>query len=142
MIAIKVKLVREGAREPTRAYADDAGWDLYSCSSVVIPPECKRAVPIGICVEVPPGWETRIVGRSSTWAKLSCYTNPGEIDAGFRDELFAMLWNVHPSRTVSIARGDRVAQLMLVQVPESRIEVVEELSTSERGNGGFGSSGA
>lgn len=128
---------------PTKAYDDDAGWDLFVDKDVQIWPGSVTDVPTGVRVAIREGMYGRIVGRSSTHRKLGLSVVEGIIDAGYRGPLFAALWNPTDA-PISLGRGSRVSQLILAEVPLDPLHVVgrpDDLPPSERGDNGFGSSG-
>ena len=135
-----VERISEHAALPTRAYDGDAGWDLYVDEDVIIAPNTVADVPSGIAVAIPYGQYGRIVGRSSTHRKRGLSVVEGIIDAGYRGPLFAGVWNPQPE-SIRVERGERLAQLILCDVPAASFVEVGELPPSLRGRRGFGSSG-
>ncbi len=140
---MKVARLRPAAVLPTRAYAGDAGLDLYACEPVRLEPGARASVPTGIAVEIPPGQAGLVVPRSGLAARhgIALVNAPGLIDAGYRGELRVLLLNTDRQETATLEAGDRIAQLVLVKVETPEVEEVAELSGSVRGAGGFGSSG-
>lgn len=137
---VKVQLLSDKGTLPTKAYAGDAGWDLYASEEVSIEPGEFKDVPVGIAIALPEGWFARITSRSSTFRKLRLDVREGVIDAGYRGPIFAGVHNEgHETRTVSV--GDRVAQMLIHDVPSLPLVLAEELPSSQRGTNGFGSSG-
>lgn len=129
--------------EMTRAYKGDAGFDLAynGTTPMVIPSGERKAVPTGIKVEMPDGYYSIIVGRSSTFSKLNLHVPLSVIDAGFRGELFVMCWNYGKVDAV-IEPNQRIGQLLPLRLEADLITFeVGELRPSERGTNGFGSSG-
>lgn len=128
---------------PRHARPGDAGVDLYSRETLVLAPGERRLVPTGIAIAVPVGHAGLVTPRSGLAARsgIGIVNAPGVVDSGYRGELAVALIN-HGSEPVRIERGDRIAQLVVVPVAELEFEVVEELETSERGEGGFGSTGS
>jgi dUTP pyrophosphatase len=127
----------------TRAYKGDAGFDLAynGTTPMVIPSGERKAVPTGIKVEMPDGYYSIIVGRSSTFSKLNLHVPLSVIDAGFRGELFVMCWNYGKVDAV-IEPSQRIGQLLPLRLEADLITFeVGELRPSERGTNGFGSSG-
>jgi dUTP pyrophosphatase len=141
---LRVKRLSAAARLPTRAHAGDAGLDLYSVLPVTLRPGERASVGTGIAVEIPAGQAGLVVPRSGLAARhgVAVVNAPGLIDAGYRGELRVLLLNTDRVEPVSLAAGDRIAQLVLVDVATSAVEEVAELAASERGAGGFGSSGS
>lgn len=131
------------SRTPTRAYADDAGLDLYVSTTTEIPPGEFRDVPCGVAVELPEGTWGLLVGRSSTLRKKRLLVNLGVIDVGYRGPLFAGVQNIDPEETRVVTAGERVAQLIVLpNLTEGLVpKPVTSLSDHPRGLGGFGSSG-
>lgn len=141
-MSIEVQWVRlhEEAAQPSKAFDDDAGFDLECVERQVIHPGSTIDVRTGVAIAMPPGWWGRIVGRSSTMRKRGLMVIEGVIDAGFRGELFTCVFN--PSKlTVEIQPGERLAQLLFLPVPNVHWSERAELTPSERGENGFGSSG-
>lgn len=127
--------------EPRKSYKGDAGFDLVVSESVYIDYGGFRDVPMGISVELPEGVWGMLTGRSSTIRNRRVLVSQGIIDNGFRGELFAGCQNVG-EKSVQIAKGERIAQLILFNLVDPATMSVEKLSPSERGTSGFGSSGA
>jgi len=126
---------------PSRAYDTDAGWDLMTIEPAVIHPGERTLVRTGIAIAMPPGWWGRIVGRASTWAKWHLQVTEGVIDAGYRGELLVGLYN--PGGMLRrVPEGTRLAQLIFLPVPAVHWQERDEIPSSERGDNGFGSSGA
>ena len=132
------KLVSE-AKLPTKAYAGDLGWDLYSAEDVVIEPREIKAIRTGIAVQLPAGFGAFIKDRSSR-AKMGLHCIGGVIDNGYRGEIIVLITNLSRD-VVKIKKGEKIAQLVLISLVECSLKEVDELGTSERGNRGFGSSG-
>ena len=119
-----------------------AGADLRSAVSMAVEPGQRVALPTGLKVGVPAGYEIQIRARSGFSLKsgLTLINGVGTIDADFRGEIHVLFVNLS-TQTVSIARGDRLAQMVLCEVPRIRWKPVQGLSETGRGEGGFGSSG-
>jgi dUTP pyrophosphatase len=162
---IRVKLLHAEAHPPTVAHAgSDLGYDLYSVEDVVLPPGVPVKVRTGIAVEGPPGWGFVLGDRSSMAARGVTYAG-GRIDAGYRGEILVCLVNVNQPKhsvrlirdsaggvadvalestdaSVHIRKGDKIAQMSPFEARTTLlVEVVDQLSTTERGGKGFGSSG-
>jgi dUTP pyrophosphatase len=140
---LRVVKLDPGAILPTRAYAHDAGLDLYALDPVTLGPGERASVRTGIAVEIPAGQAGLVLPRSGLAARhgIALVNAPGLIDAGYRGELQVLLLNTDPRDPCTLAAGDRIAQLVLVAVATPGVVEVEELGGSERGGGGFGSSG-
>jgi dUTP pyrophosphatase len=129
---------------PSRAHDGDAGYDLYAREAVRLEPRGGRAaVPTGIAIAIPPGYAGFVQPRSGLALRrgVTCLNTPGLIDAGYRDEVRVILVNLDPVEAVDIARGDRIAQVVVQAVATVEWRVVESLADSVRGTGGFGSTG-
>ena len=131
---------------PTRAYHDDAGFDLYTARTTTIPAHGFQDVSCGIAVELPQGTWGLLTGRSSTLRKRGLLVHTGVIDVGYRGELFAGVWNL-TGEPVEVLAGERVSQLILIhnateQATLTLVDSVNEFSLHPRGVNGFGSSGA
>jgi dUTP pyrophosphatase len=133
----------EAATAPTRAHPSDAGCDLYAAEAARLGPGERASVGTGIAVEIPEGSAGLVIPRSGLAAKhgISVVNAPGLIDAGYRGEVRVLLLNTDPAEAFEIAPGDRIAQLVIVQVGDSEPVEVAELTESARGAGGFGSTG-
>lgn len=128
---------------PSRAYDDDAGLDLCAVEDVVLGPGQRCSVGTGIAVEIPPGHAGLVLPRSGLAHRhgIALVNAPGLIDSGYRGELRVLLLNTDRREPFAISAGDRIAQLVLARVETPPVVEVDELSASERGAGGFGSSG-
>jgi dUTP pyrophosphatase len=129
---------------PSYARVGDAGADLLAREPVVLPPAGGRAlVPTGVALAIPPGWAGFVQPRSGLALRhgVTCLNTPGLIDAGYRDELKVLLVNLDPSEPYQVQRGDRIAQLVLQRVGEATFVPIDALPASDRGEGGFGSTG-
>jgi dUTP pyrophosphatase len=132
-----------GAVLPGQAHTGDAGLDLRSTIDVEVGPGERAMVPTGLAVAIPDGYAGLVLPRSGLASRhgLTMANAPGLIDAGYRGEVICAVVNLDRSAAVRIAKGDRVAQLVIVAVPDVRPAFVDELPSSTRGEGGFGSTG-
>ena len=129
---------------PSYARAGDAGADLLAREGATLAPAGGRAlVPTGIAIAIPEGWAGFVQPRSGLALRhgVTCLNTPGLIDSGYRDELRVLLVNLDPSTPYEVHRGDRIAQLVLQRVGAATFVPVDELPASDRGLGGFGSTG-
>ena len=127
---------------PGRAYAGDAGLDLSACERVELGPGERAMVSTGLAVAIPEGYAGFVQPRSGLAAKhgISIVNTPGLVDSGYRGELLVNLLNTDGRETFVVEPGMRIAQLVIVRVPEVELVEVDELPKSERGVRGFGSS--
>lgn len=145
---IFIKKLNPRAFLPEFATIGSAGADLRACLEedtevIKIPPNCWFLVPCGFAMELPEGYEAQIRPRSGIAYKegVTVLNSPGTVDSDYRGETKVMLIN-HGERTFEVHHGDKIAQMVISQVPMVRYKAVErELSTTERGGGGFGSTG-
>ncbi len=128
---------------PTRAYEHDAGLDLYAAQDATLAPGGRASVGTGVAVEIPAGHAGLVLPRSGLAARhgIALVNAPGLIDAGYRGEIRVLLLNTDRQESFSVAAGDRIAQLVLIAVATPAVVEVQSLTDSERGTGGFGSSG-
>jgi dUTP pyrophosphatase len=128
---------------PRFAKPGDAGVDLYARIDLVLAPGERALMPTGIAIALPPGFAAFIHPRSGLAIRdgLSMVNAPGTIDASYRGEIQVILVNMDIKNSISIARGDRVAQLVIQRVENVNIVPVSQLPGTERGAGGFGSTG-
>ena len=131
------------ARAPERAHDHDAGWDLRASEPAVLGPGERASVGTGIAVAIPEGCAGLVLPRSGLAARhgITLTNAPGLIDAGYRGEVRVLLLNTDRSEPFEIAAGDRIAQLVVVDVPEVEFAEADSLTETARGAGGFGSSG-
>lgn len=129
---------------PARAYSGDAGLDLTACDRVELGPGERAVVATGLAVAIPEGYAGFVQPRSGLAAEhgISVVNAPGLIDSGYRGEVRVILLNTDGAKSFVVEPGMRIAQLVVLQVPELEVAEVEELPASERGERGFGSSKA
>ena len=142
MIELEILRLREDAVVPERAYAGDAGLDLSTCERVELPPGERMVASTGLAVAIPEGYAGFVQPRSGLAARsgVAVVNSPGLIDSGYRGEIRVVLLNTDRERTFVAEPGDRIAQLVVMPVPELAVREVDELPASERGVRGFGSS--
>jgi dUTP pyrophosphatase len=142
-MSLRVRRLHDAAILPTRAYDHDAGLDLYACEPARLEPGERGAVGTGIAVEIPPQHAGLVLPRSGLASRsgIALVNAPGLIDAGYRGEVRVLLLNTDRDETFNVSPGDRIAQLVVVRVEIPEVIEVDELALSERGTGGFGSSG-
>ena len=142
MIELEITKVRAEARLPDRAYAGDAGLDLTACEPLSLPPGERAVVPTGLAVAIPDGYAGFVQPRSGLAARngITIVNAPGLIDSGYRGEIQVVLLNTDREETFTAEAGERIAQLVVLPIPEIALREVDELAESERGVRGFGSS--
>lgn len=166
-VTVKIKKLHPDAVIPQYAHKGDAGFDLVVVEDVIIEPGETKAIPLGLAFEIPEGYEMQIRPRSgiSSKTKLRVSNAPGTVDCTFRGEVKVLIDNInhspkcsvrhllvldntesktgnfYPKGTYLIRKGDRIAQGIIQRLPPVELVVTDELTDSERGVGGFGSSG-
>ena len=127
---------------PRKAHEDDAAFDLRSRVDAVIPSGKITLVPTGVFMELPVGYEAQVRPRSGLALKhgITVLNTPGTIDAGYRGEVGVILINAGPA-DFTVARGDRIAQMVVQKLADVELVGAEQLSDTNRGTGGFGSTG-
>ena len=142
-LTLPIKRLDPTVELPTYAYEGDAGLDLRSNEDVTLAPFERRLVGTGLAIAIPEGYAGFVQPRSGLALRegLSMANTPGLIDAHYRGELKVCAINLDPSKSIHIERGERIAQLVIQQVPVVSLLEVDELDETDRGAGGFGSSG-
>lgn len=143
-IILPIKRLDEDVELPSYAYEGDAGLDLRSAENVVLKPFERRLVSTGLAIAIPDGYAGFVQPRSGLALRegLSMANTPGLIDAHYRGELKVCAINLDPEREIHITKGERIAQLVIQRVPRVSLMEVDSLDETDRGVGGFGSSGA
>ncbi len=152
---VLVKKLHDDAMLPTYAHEDDAGADIYAYilgeeqaygertpHTITISPHESRIIPTGLIFQIPKGYVGSARPRSGLAFKhdVTLSNSPGTIDAGYRGEVMVKLIN-HGEKPITISHGDRIAQILIEKVNKAEYIAVDELDITERGSGGFGSSG-
>jgi dUTP diphosphatase len=142
VIELPIRRLHEDATLPERAYSGDAGLDLATCERVELAPGERATVPTGLAVAIPEGYAGFVQPRSGLAARqgISVVNSPGLIDSGYRGEIRVVLLNTDAEHTFVAEPGDRIAQLVVLPIPELELVEVDELPETERGVRGFGSS--
>jgi dUTP pyrophosphatase len=143
-VNLRVCRLDQRAVLPTQAHDGDAGLDLYALEESSLAPGERASIPTGIAVEIPDGHAGLVLPRSGLALRhgIALVNAPGLIDSGYRGELRVLLLNTDRTEPFRISPGDRIAQLLVIRGEQASVVEVEELSSSARGEGGFGSSGA
>ena len=139
---INIKKLDEKAIIPTRSHINDAGADLYSIEDIVIPPSSRATIKTGISIEIPTGFYGRVAPRSGLAAKYGIDILAGVVDSTYRGEILVIMLNTDTSNSFKVSCGDRIAQLIVQHHQNYYFIESEELSSTNRGSGGFGSSGS
>lgn len=138
-----VEVLLRGDAVPVYAHPGDAGADLMSADAVVLAPGERALVGTGVSIALPDGYVAFVVPRSglATRHGITIVNSPGTVDAGYRGEIRVTLLNTDARESYAISPGDRIAQLVVMPVSRARFIPVERLPGSDRGEGGFGSTG-
>jgi dUTP pyrophosphatase len=142
VIELPVRRLRDDATLPVQAYAGDAGLDLAACGRHEVGPGERAVIPTGLALEIPEGYGGFVLPRSGLAARngITLLNAPGLIDAGYRGEVQVVFHNTDREETFVVEPGMRVAQLVVLPVPDLALVEREELVQTERGERGFGSS--
>lgn len=141
---IDVKLLADGVEAiPAHTRAGDAGFDLHATINTTIKPFERVMVPCGFAMAIPEGHAGLVLPRSGLASKhgITVANAPGLIDSNYRGEVMACMVNLDPNEPFVVQIGDRIAQLLIIKVPEVEFVPQDDLSDTERGSAGFGSSG-
>jgi dUTP pyrophosphatase len=143
MVEVLIRRIDADAPLPEYAHPGDAGADLVTTVDVVLAPGERALVPTGVAIALPAGYAAFVQPRSGLAARLglSIVNTPGTVDAGYRGEVSVLLVNLDPRSEIRLRRGDRIAQLVVQRVERARFVEVARLPGSDRGDGGYGSTG-
>jgi dUTP pyrophosphatase len=143
-ISVKILRAKPHAELPSYSTPESAGADICACldEPMVVPPSCRVLVPTGLRMEIPPGFEGQVRSRSGLAIRngIIVLNSPGTIDSDYRGELMVELYNTG-TEAYTISSGDRIAQLVIAPVMKAGFILSDAISGSERGTGGFGSTG-
>ncbi|MHA2205398.1 MAG: dUTP diphosphatase [Candidatus Thorarchaeota archaeon] len=141
-VRVRVKLLTEEGQLPKAAKDGDVAFDLFSSVDYDLEPGTRYAVPTGIAIELPAGYEGQVRPRSGLALRngITTLNTPGTIDTGYRGEVKVILIN-HGDVVFHVSKGDRIAQLAIRTVPKVQFTEVDSLGSSDRGEDGFGSTG-
>jgi len=139
-VKVLVRRLDPRAKLPSYAHLGDAGMDLYSCEEVIIPPKERRGIHTGISMEFPKGYVALLWDKSGLALKEGITVLGGVIDAGYRGEYIAILYNTSEVPYV-VGAGDKVCQILIQKVENAHVSEVDSLEDSSRGAGAFGSTG-
>jgi dUTP pyrophosphatase len=142
---VKIKPLVERFQAPHQMHQFDAGFDCYynGDDEIEIPPISRALVPLGFSMEIEPGYEAQLRPRSGLAKKngLTILNSPGTIDALYRGPVGALILNTDKDYSYIIKPGERICQMVIAPIPAVTLEIVDELSETSRGTGGFGSTG-
>lgn len=140
-MSLRIKKLTYDAIIPTRGSGDAVGYDLYSTDEVVIPPTHRALIGTGVAIVLPPGVYGRVAPRSGLAVKHGIQVGAGVVDPDYTGEVKVVLFN-HGNKDFEVKRGERIAQLVLERCETPDVEEIGLLEETERGTGGFGSTGA
>lgn len=140
---LKIKILDDSIPNPKYSHKSDAGLDLYSTVDYLLKPFERKLIPTGIKVEIPEGYAGFIQPKSGLAVNhgISIVNTPGLIDSGYRGEIKVIIINLDTKEAYKIKKGDKICQLVLLKVEKALLLFREELDESDRGEGGFGSTG-
>ena len=143
LVTVSPMVLITGASAPTYAHAGDAGADLCSTVNITLAPGERAAIPTGLSIALPSGFAAFVMPRSGLALKhgIALVNSPGTIDAGYRGEIAVIVLNTDRTEPFTVSVGDRIAQLVIMPVVRAEFIPVAELPGTERGEGGFGSTG-
>lgn len=141
-MTLRFKRIHPDATLPSYAHASDAGMDVRSVEDVTVPAKGRVLVHTGLVMLLPPMFEAQVRPRSGLALKhgITVLNTPGTIDAGYRGEVGVILANFGDS-DFEVRKGDKIAQIVVAPVLQARIEEADEIDETDRGSGGFGSTG-
>jgi dUTP pyrophosphatase len=141
---IKLKKLHKDAIIPKYQHTTDAGFDLHTIEAFTLQPSEIRLIPTGLAMAIPEGYELQIRPRSgiSLKTKLRVANSPGTVDASYRGEIMVIMENIDSVFPAHITKGDRIAQGILNKINQAVFEEVDDLDETDRGSGGFGSTGS
>lgn len=141
-MVLKFKRIHQDASIPAYAHPSDAGMDVRSVENIVIPARGRALVHTGLVMLLPPEYEAQVRPRSGLALKngVTVLNTPGTIDSGYRGEVGVILFN-SSDEPFSVAKGDKIAQIVIAPVTQPEIAETDEVDLTDRGAGGFGSTG-
>ena len=141
-ISVPIKKLDESLDLPAYAHIGDAGLDVCAAESAVLAPFERKTVACGFSLAIPQGYAGFVLPRSGLAAKygISIVNAPGLIDSNYRGEIKVILVNLDPKNPFNVSRGDRIAQIVIMETPSVSLTEVDNLSDTDRGANGFGSS--
>ena len=141
VLSVKIQRLENCVSLPSRRNRQDAGWDCYAAEDAVLLPHTIGKVSLGFSLEIPEQWAVLLLPRSGLASRgITLSNSPGLIDSSYRGTVAALVTNLN-EEPFTISRGDRICQLVFLPVPEVHWQEATELSVTQRGTGGFGSTG-
>jgi dUTP pyrophosphatase len=142
-IDVSIKKIDAALPIPSYAHVGDAGLDLYAATEVVLEPFARGLVPTGVAVAIPEGYAGFVQPKSGRAINegLALVNSPGLIDAHYRGEIKVIVVNLDATEPLTISRGQKVAQMVIMPIAHARLHEVDELDDTARSAGGFGSTG-
>ena len=140
MVKVKIKKLSEDAMMPLKAHQTDAGFDLYASETVVIPSNGRKLIPTNIAMSIPQGYYGMVVGRSGNTIKRGLVGQTGVVDCGYLGGIGILAFNFTDDDIV-IEKGERAGQIVITPILDCSLQVVDELGDTDRGDGGYGSTG-
>jgi dUTP pyrophosphatase len=137
----KVKLLNDNAYPPKRANEYAAGYDLYASENCIIDPHKHSIIKTGISIQLPPNTYGRIAPRSGFTVKKHSHIGAGVIDCDYRGEIGIVVFNLDSEEKIVIEKGNKIAQLIITPILTPDVTIIDILDESDRGSGGFGSTG-
>lgn len=138
---LKMRIIADNPKQFSKAHDSDAGYDILASDRYSILPGEKAVINTGLFIELPQNYVGIVKSRSGLSVKHDLEVGAGVVDAGYRGEVKVVLRNMHPKNIYIINEGDKVAQMLVVKLPNIHIERVDSLSDSDRGSAGFNSTG-
>lgn len=139
-MVLKVKRISPDAKLPNYSHPADAGLNIYANEEIIIPPQERRIISTGIAMAIPFGYVGLIWDRSSISSQIGLKILGGVIDAGYRGEIKVIIHNLTP-QAYKVEKGLKIGQMLIQPVEQKEVVEVQELDETERGSGGFGSTG-
>ena len=143
MVEVKIKVLDKSIPAPKYAHIGDAGLDLYSAINCRLKPFERKKIPNGIKISIPEGYAGFVQPRSGLAIKhgIGLLNSPGLIDSGYRGEVCTIIINLDSKNEFEIKKGDKICQLIIQKIENVNLKIVEKLDNTDRGEGGFGSTG-
>ena len=139
-LSVGIKLLNNNGKVPMRTRSSDAGYDIYASEKIIVPGHTTKPVKTGIALDLPKGYFAKILDRSGVALNTGLVVKAGVVDTGYTGEVGIVMANASPYPE-TIQPGDRIAQFVLLPIPEFEVKEVKTIKKTSRGSKGFGSSG-